>query len=166
MYFVHAHWSGTRFNWHAHTARRQSLSMAVLPENNEDLTAFGYDYVRMLSAKKPRFTGTIFKLFFIKIYAKYLFFYCSKQKLFRTNKIRMSEYTKMWGNRGRILMAQLYYHLQEDKPTKIPSLFKSRDLNRANLTFVFKDCFWIRSAKIVALGTMLSTHRTQINFML
>lgn len=30
MYFAHVHWSGTRFNWHAHTARRQSPSMAVL----------------------------------------------------------------------------------------------------------------------------------------
>lgn len=30
MYFAHAHWSGTRFNWHAHTGRRQSPSMAVL----------------------------------------------------------------------------------------------------------------------------------------
>lgn len=43
-----------------HTARRQSPSMAVLPENNEDLTAFGYDYVRMLSAKEPRFAGSIY----------------------------------------------------------------------------------------------------------
>lgn len=35
--------------------------MAILPENNEDLTAFGYDYVRMLSAKEPRFTGPSIK---------------------------------------------------------------------------------------------------------
>lgn len=54
MHFAHAHWSGTRINWHAHTVRRQSSGMTVLPENNEDLTAFGYDYVRMLSAKKKQ----------------------------------------------------------------------------------------------------------------
>lgn len=36
-----------------------SASKAILPLKNEDLTALGYDYVRMLSTKTPKWAGGI-----------------------------------------------------------------------------------------------------------
>lgn len=66
MCFAHVHWSGTRFNCRAHIARRHWVRSHPFfkkkkEKKKKDLTACGYDYVRMLSTKAPKWTEASFQ---------------------------------------------------------------------------------------------------------